>query len=182
MSAVETKSAGGDILADLNRAFSAFKETNDERLTQLESRLCADVVTEEKLLRIDQALDDTKSRLDRLALEMSRPRIGGEEHLARREAPAGVVIDFMRRGRLDSDAWEARDIPLGEASESYEADISLPMSGKRTLAAATTSLLYPAAEELADFGAPQSELTLAICQLSAAVGRGFPLTTTLAVQ
>jgi hypothetical protein len=99
-----------------------------------------------------------------------------------RRTPAGVVIDFMRRGRLDSDAWEALDIPLGEASESYEADISLPMSGKRTLAAATTSLLYPAAEELADFGAPQSKLTLAICQLSAAVGRGFPLTTTLAVQ
>jgi hypothetical protein len=99
-----------------------------------------------------------------------------------RRTPEGVVIDFVRRGRLDSDAWEALDIPLGEASESYEADISLPMSGKRTLAAATTSLLYPAAEELADFGAPQSELTLAIYQLSATVGRGFPLTTTLAVQ
>jgi hypothetical protein len=45
MSAIETKSASDDILADLNRAFSAFKETNDERLTQLENRFGADVVT-----------------------------------------------------------------------------------------------------------------------------------------
>ena len=99
-----------------------------------------------------------------------------------RRTPAGVVIDFVRRGRLDSDAWEALDIPLGEASESYEADISLPASGKRTLTAAATSILYPAAEELGDFGAPQSELTLSLYQMSATAGRGFPLTTTLPVQ
>jgi HK97 family phage major capsid protein len=37
----------------------------------------ADIVTEEKLARIDQALDATKSRLDRLTLDMSRPRLGG---------------------------------------------------------------------------------------------------------
>jgi hypothetical protein len=96
--------------------------------------------------------------------------------------PAGVVIDFVRRGRLDSDAWEAFDIPLGEQSESYEADISLPASGKRRLTAAAPSFLYPAADELADFGAPQSELTLSLFQMSATVGRGFPLTTTLTIQ
>lgn len=99
-----------------------------------------------------------------------------------RRTPAGVVIDFVRRGRLDSDAWEAVDIPLGEASESYEVDISLPASGTRTLTAAANLLLYPAADELADFGAPQSELTLSLYQISATVGRGFPLTTTLTVQ
>ncbi|MGD9656576.1 MAG: glycoside hydrolase/phage tail family protein [Methylocystis sp.] len=99
-----------------------------------------------------------------------------------RRTPAGVVIDFVRRGRLDSDAWEAFDIPLGEQSESYEADISLPASGTRTLTAAAASLFYPGADEIADFGAPQSELTLSLYQISATVGRGFPLTTTLTVQ
>ena len=99
-----------------------------------------------------------------------------------RRTPAGVVIDFVRRGRIDSDAWEALDIPLGEASESYEADISLPASGKRTLTAAAAPILYSAAEELDDFGAPQSELTLSLYQMSATAGRGFPLTTTLPVQ
>ncbi|MBI5314106.1 MAG: glycoside hydrolase/phage tail family protein [Methylocystis sp.] len=99
-----------------------------------------------------------------------------------RRTPAGVVIDFVRRGRIDSDAWEALDIPLGEANESYEADIALPASGTRTLAAAAAPILYPAAEELDDFGAPQSELTLSLYQMSATAGRGFPLTTTLPVQ
>jgi hypothetical protein len=99
-----------------------------------------------------------------------------------RRTPAGIVIDFFRRGRLESDAWESLDIPLGEASESYEADIVPPASAKRTLSAAAPSLLYPAADELSDFGAPLSELTLSLYQISATVGRGFPLTTTLAVQ
>lgn len=99
-----------------------------------------------------------------------------------RRTSAGVVIEFVRRGRLDSDAWEALDIPLGEASESYEADISLPASGTRTLTTAATAILYSAAAELADFGAPQSELTLSLYQMSATVGRGFPLTTTLPIQ
>jgi len=99
-----------------------------------------------------------------------------------KRTPGGVVIDFVRRGRLDSDAWESLDIPLGEASESYEADIALPGSATRTLTGAATSLLYAAADELADFGAPQSELMLSLYQMSATVGRGFPLTTTLTVQ
>jgi HK97 family phage major capsid protein len=91
MSSIEIKSAGEQIVDDLNRAFSAFKEANDERLTQIETRMSADVVTEEKLTRIDQALDETKSRLDRLALDLARPRIGGaapEDHSAREHKSA----------------------------------------------------------------------------------------------
>lgn len=119
MSAVETKSAGDDILADLNRAFSAFKETNDERLTQLESRLGADVVTEEKLARIDQALDDTKSRLDRLALEMSRPRIGGklvDDHSGREHKSA--FNHYMRSGEASGlKALEAKALSRGSGPD-----------------------------------------------------------------
>ena len=42
---------------ELMRAFEAFKETNDERLAALERRGGADVLIEEKLARIDAALD-----------------------------------------------------------------------------------------------------------------------------
>ncbi len=119
MSAVETKSAGDDILADLNRAFSAFKETNDERLTQLEGRLGADVVTEEKLARIDHALDDTKSRLDRLALEMSRPRIGGklvDDHSGREHKSA--FNHYMRSGEASGlKALEAKALSRGSGPD-----------------------------------------------------------------
>ncbi|QGM93553.1 phage major capsid protein [Methylocystis rosea] len=119
MSAIETKSAGDDILADLNRAFSAFKETNDERLTQLESRLGADVVTEEKLARIDHALDDTKSRLDRLALDMSRPRIGGklvDDHSGREHKSA--FNHYMRSGEASGlKALEAKALSRGSGPD-----------------------------------------------------------------
>lgn len=99
-----------------------------------------------------------------------------------RRMEAGIIVDFIRRGRIDSDAWETLDIPLGETREAYEADISLPGGATRRLAAETTSLLYPAADELADFGAPQNALTISLYQISAVVGRGFPLTATLAIQ
>ncbi|RTL89143.1 MAG: phage major capsid protein [Hyphomicrobiales bacterium] len=99
MTSIEIKSASDDIVGDLNRAFSAFKEANDERLVQIETRMSADVVTEEKLTRIDQALDETKSRLDRLALDLSRPRLGGpiaDDHGAREHKSA--FNHYMRSG------------------------------------------------------------------------------------
>ncbi len=99
MESIESKSSGDAIIADLNRAFSAFKEANDERLAQIETRMSADVVTDEKLARIDQALDETKSRLDRLSLDLSRPRLGGaapDDHNAREHKSA--FNNYMRSG------------------------------------------------------------------------------------
>ncbi len=58
------------------RAFEAFKETNDERLAQIERRVSADVVTEEKLARINAALDAHKAVVDDLARKARRPRLG----------------------------------------------------------------------------------------------------------
>jgi HK97 family phage major capsid protein len=75
---LETKTAGDAMIADLNQSFAAFREANDERLAQLETRFGADALTEEKISRIDLALDETKSRLDRLMLDLSRPRLGGD--------------------------------------------------------------------------------------------------------
>ena len=78
MTSFETKSLGDSMIADLNQSFAAFREANDERLTQLETRLGVDVLTEEKLSRIDLTLDETKTRLDRLSLDLARPRLSGE--------------------------------------------------------------------------------------------------------
>ena len=63
-------------MGDLSRAFEAFKETNDTRLAEIEGRLTGDVLTEEKLARIDAALDTARTRLDRLTLEGRRPPMG----------------------------------------------------------------------------------------------------------
>ena len=94
---------------------------------------------------------------------------------------AGVLISFLRRGRLDSDAWEPVDIPLGEDSEAYSMDIYSGSVIVRTLSSTTSQFLYASADELSDFGSPQSHLSLRIYQLSAAVGRGFPLIATVFV-
>ena len=66
---LETKSAqhsgAGDDLArsfdDFMRAFESFKDANDERLGQLERRMAADVVTTDKVDRINRALDETSA-------------------------------------------------------------------------------------------------------------------------
>ncbi|PWB80506.1 MAG: hypothetical protein C3F11_17805, partial [Methylocystaceae bacterium] len=102
-------------------------------------------------------------------------------HVRARRTIDGVIVSFLRRGRIGADAWEPLDIPLGEASEAYEIVIPLP-GGSRVLTATTTSVLYPASAELADFGAPQATLSIEIYQIGANVGRGFPLSGTLAVE
>jgi HK97 family phage major capsid protein len=121
MSSLETKSlAGEDVLADLHRAFSAFKDTNEERLAQIETRLGADVVTEDKLQRIDRALDETKQRLDRVALDLARPKLGGAPAAddAAREHKSAFAL-YMRAGEsaglkaLESKALSAGSGPDG---------------------------------------------------------------------
>jgi HK97 family phage major capsid protein len=52
-------------------AFEAFKDANDERLAQIEKRMAADVVTTEKVERINRALDE-------LTLRMKRPALSGD--------------------------------------------------------------------------------------------------------
>jgi hypothetical protein len=49
----------------------------------------------------------------------------------------------------------------------------------RTLTATAPSVLYAAADEIADFGVPQAHLSVRVAQLSATVGRGFAAAATL---
>jgi HK97 family phage major capsid protein len=105
----ETKSAqhsgSGDDIArsfdDFMRAFESFKDANDERLGQLERRMAADVVTSEKVDRINRALDE-------LQLKSARPHLAGS---ARTPAASNLqhkaAFDaYMRKG----DAAAIRDL------------------------------------------------------------------------
>jgi HK97 family phage major capsid protein len=101
MQTIETKSTdANDAFGDIHRTFHAFRETNDERLSQIEQRMSSDVVTEEKLTRIDRALDETKRRLDRAMLDQSRPRLAAEtkqdDHTKREHKDA--FRNYMRSG------------------------------------------------------------------------------------
>ncbi|HMO29743.1 glycoside hydrolase/phage tail family protein [Enterovirga sp.] len=90
---------------------------------------------------------------------------------ARRSA-AGIALSWVRRTRIDGDGWGMADVPLGEEIEAYEVEILSGADIVRMLATGEPALLYEAASEMADFGAPQSSLALRIYQLSRVVGRG----------
>ena len=87
----ETKSNANSEVAsafeDFMTAFEAFKETNDERLGQIERRMVSDVVTSEKLERINRAVDEHKRIVDALSLKQARP------HLEAGNVPSTTAIE-----------------------------------------------------------------------------------------
>jgi hypothetical protein len=93
-------------------------------------------------------------------------------HVRAKRDGGGVTFSWTRRTRIDGDSWVG-EVPLGEASEQYALDILSGGSVVRTLSATAPSVLYAAADEIADFGAPQGALHVRVAQVSATVGRGF---------
>ncbi|TCT07615.1 baseplate multidomain protein megatron [Aquabacter spiritensis] len=101
-------------------------------------------------------------------------------HLSARRTAEGIALAFVRRTRADAD-WDAVEAPLGEASEAYRVEILDGAAVRRSFDLATPALLYPAALEAADFGAPLTSLTVRVAQMSAALGPGAFRTATLPV-
>ena len=98
-------------------------------------------------------------------------------------SPGDLTIRWTRRSRaLVADAWEQVEVPLSEDLESYDVQILDGAAVKRTLISSTTSVLYTAAQQTADWGAllgPGQTLAIRIYQLSNRLGRGDPATVTL---
>ena len=64
-------------MRDFLGAFEAFKEANDDRLAEIEAKQSADVLTVEKVDRINDALDRQQSQLEKMSLKAARPELGG---------------------------------------------------------------------------------------------------------
>jgi hypothetical protein len=94
-------------------------------------------------------------------------------HLKARRGVDGITLSWIRRTRVGGDSW-GLDVPLGEEREAYEVDILSGTTVVRTLSSAVPSVVYSAADELADFGAPQASLAVAVYQISTTIGRGTP--------
>jgi hypothetical protein len=100
-------------------------------------------------------------------------------HLNAQRTTGGVNLSWIRRKRGPMPvSWDV-SVPLGEDSEAYELDVLSGTSVVRTLHTTTPNVLYAASDETADFGGPQSSLSVRAYQLSAAIGRGFPAAATL---
>jgi len=111
--APERKAVGGELseaFGEFMSAFDAFKDANDQRLGEIETRLGVDVVTTEKVDRISRALDEQKRSLDQLSLKALRPalgqpggRVAPSEHKSAFEAYVRVGDDRLLRA-LDTKA------------------------------------------------------------------------------
>jgi len=71
-----------DAMDEFMTRFDAFKQANDDRLSQVERKLSADVVTTEKVDRLNAALDLQQKTVDGLALSLIRPEIGSGASLS----------------------------------------------------------------------------------------------------
>ena len=97
--------------------------------------------------------------------------------------PGDLVIRWTRRSRsLSADSWQDMEVPMAEEQQSYEVRIMDGAAVKRTLTNNAPSVLYTSAQQVTDWGAelvPGDSLTIRICQLSARIGRGTPIISTL---
>lgn len=93
-----------------------------------------------------------------------------------RDAAGDLALTWVRRTRIGGEWRDGIDVPLGEATEAYDVEI-LNGAGAvvRTFSGVTSpTVTYTAADQVADFTAPQSSVTVRVYQLSSVVGRGFP--------
>ncbi len=92
-------------------AFEAFKDANDRRLLEIEKKQSADVLSTEKVERIDRTLTEQKAAMDRINLNQHRPML---------EASAGHIQSeskqawgqYMRQGDVGR-LLEAKQLSAG---------------------------------------------------------------------
>jgi len=89
-----------------------------------------------------------------------------------RDGAGDLTITWVRRARVNGDAWEPSVVPLNEPSEAYEVDVLDGASVVRTLTATSASVAYSAAQQTTDFGSAQGSVDVVVYQMSEVVGRG----------
>lgn len=94
----EIKAAPPGAADALMRAFEEFKAANDARLAAIE-RKRGDVLLEEKVDRIDRALAEQKSLLERAAMAGRRPALGADPAVSEHKSAWNA---YMRRGDVSA--------------------------------------------------------------------------------
>jgi len=104
----DTRAALSEVLC----AFEAFKDANDRRLDEIEAKSAADPLLDQKVSRIDTALNRAQDRLDRLTLDASRPGLEGKAASETKTAWDG----YMRSGEVAS-LIEGKSLSVGTGSD-----------------------------------------------------------------
>jgi hypothetical protein len=97
-------------------------------------------------------------------------------HVRAWRAGGDIALRWMRCSRADGDGWGAAESPLELVPERYRVTIFDGATAVRTLESATPNLVYAAADQLSDFGAPPAAFTFSVAQLSPTLGAGHAAT------
>jgi hypothetical protein len=108
-------------------------------------------------------------------LDRARRPLAPAHLRAVRGAGGDITLSWIRRGRIDADAWAAGDVPLAEEAERYRLDILAP-GGALLRSVETTAPVwtYPAALASADHGGAPTSLSVRLAQISPTFGAGAP--------
>ncbi|MCF3934462.1 phage major capsid protein [Acuticoccus sp. M5D2P5] len=131
MGAPETKADLGRAFTDFMGAFEVFRETNDQRLAELEAKSSTDVLTDDKLARVEAALDANQRRMDELVLKSSRPSLGGEMPVRPSEQKS-AFDGYMRAG--DTSRLEAKALTATADTSGYNVPVEVEGEVLRRLA------------------------------------------------
>lgn len=102
---------------------------------------------------------------------------------ARRDSLSGdIALSWIRRARIDQGLRDYVDVPLMEQSELYDVEILSGGSVIRHWRVTAPFVTYDAADQLTDFGVVPLSLSVRITQISALIGPGNALISTLPVQ
>jgi len=99
---------------------------------------------------------------------------------AMRQPSGDVRIRWIRRSRIEADAWTDGEVPFDEAEERYRLEILSGSAVLRSVEVGQTVHLYQAANEIADFGGPQTALSIRVRQLGR-LAAGLPLEAVIAI-
>ena len=93
-----------------------------------------------------------------------------------RDVSSNLAISWKRRTKYIVNPISQYQATLDETTEAYEIDIYNAgwTAVLRTITAATPAATYTAAQQITDFGSPQSLINMKIYQLSDVMGRGRP--------
>ncbi|WP_158967924.1 baseplate multidomain protein megatron [Chachezhania sediminis] len=91
-------------------------------------------------------------------------------HLRLTQAGGDVVAGWIRRTRIDGDAWGKGDVPLGEEREAYLVQVLDGTTVLREVEVTDPTWTYTAADRAADAAGPGA--AIAVAQISARFGPG----------
>lgn len=122
------------------------------------------------------AVSDASYQTDVASFDMIALRPLSPVHGKVQQIGGDLLVNWIRRTRIDGDSWLGTDVPLGETFEQYEVVVRNGGTEVRREVVASPDWTYTAAQQAADGVSKQVEV--AIAQVSERFGPGPALTLT----